>query len=159
VPPPSQIARPLLHTVHVLTFVFLLVTGLLLFIPDLRALVVGGYSLLIKGAHRWGGVAFLVLPVMIVLRFGIGSVVLRPVRHTVRTAGQAMHFGVTVAMSVLLTVSGFVIWGKALLTESVVDASVWVHDALTYVAIILLVLHLVEVATTALLTRLGVLTE
>ncbi len=159
VPPPSPLARPLLHTVHLLTFVVLLATGLLLLVPDLRALATGGYSLLIKEVHRWGGIAFLALPVVVVLRNGLGSIVVRPARHTVRTVWQAMHVGITVIMSALLIGSGFLIWGKAALPETILDASIWVHDTFTYVALVLLGMHLVEVAVAALLARVGVLTD
>lgn len=149
----SALARPLLHTAHLLTFTVLLVTGLLLYVPGLRAAVTGGYSLLIRDTHRWGGVAFAALPVMIVLRFGVRNVFVPPAQRTLRTFWQGLHVAITVLMAAVFTVSGFVLWGKRLVTESLLEASRSAHDGLTYVAAILVAAHLLEVGLAAVVAR------
>ena len=92
----TALARPLLHTAHLLTFALLFATGLLLFLPGLRGAVTGGHSLLIRNAHRWGGVAFVVLPLLIMLRFGVRSLAAAPAARTLRTLWQGGHVGLTV---------------------------------------------------------------
>ena len=149
----AALARPVLHTAHVLTFALLLATGLLLLLPTLRATLTGGYSLLIRDTHRWGGIAFAVLPVAIVLYFGARAVFVAPARRTWRTLWQGAHVGVTAAMGMLFTLTGFVIWWKRSLPDAIVDPSRSVHDGLTYVAIVLVGVHLVEVALAALVAR------
>jgi cytochrome b subunit of formate dehydrogenase len=149
----ASLARPLLHAVHVVTFTVLLATGLLLFLPGLRAEVVGGYSLVIRQAHRWGGVAFMVLPLLVVVRFGARSVFVAPSQRTLRTLWQGMHVAVTLGMGGVFTFTGFVIWGKRLLPELIVESSRLTHDWLTYAAAVLVMVHLVEVGLAALLAR------
>jgi len=152
---PSPIARPLLHTVHLLTFVVLLATGLLLFIPDLRAAATGGYSLFIREAHLWVGVAFLVLPLLVIIRYGTRSILVAPADLTLRTRLKGLHLVVTVLLAALLTLSGFALWADSFMPDAVLDASRSLHDWLTYAAIFLLAIHILEVGVAALVERLG----
>lgn len=154
----AALARPLVHTVHVLTFAVLLATALLLLLPTLRATLTGGYSLLIRDTHRWGGVAFAVLPVAMVLYFGGRVVFAAPAHRTWRTVWQGAHVGVTLLLGVVFTLTGFVIWWKRSLPEALVDTSRSVHDGLTYVAIVLVGAHLVEVAAATLVARVRAIT-
>ncbi len=154
----AALARPLVHTVHVLTFAALLATALLLLLPTLRATLTGGYSLLIRDTHRWGGVAFAVLPVAMVLYFGARAVFVAPAQRTWRTVWQGAHVGVTLLLGVVFTLTGFVIWWKRWLPDGLVDTSRSVHDGLTYVAIVLVGAHLLEVALAALVARVQAIT-
>jgi len=147
------LARPLLHTTHLVTFAVVFVTGLLLLLPNLRAAVTGGYSLLIKDVHRWGGVAFAALPLLVIVRFGPRSIFAAPLERTPRALWQGVHVTITVAMTVIFTLSGLLIWWKRWIPMPVADTSHLVHDALTYAAAGLLALHLVEVGTAVLLVR------
>ncbi len=145
--------RPLLHSVHVVTFGVLLATGLLLLLPGLRGAITGGYSQWIRDGHRWGGVAYAVLPLLICLRFGVRDLVPRPAVRTLRTVWQAIHTGITVLMGILFTVTGAVIWARRSMPENLVEASHTIHDLLTYAAIVLVATHLVEIGLAALVER------
>jgi len=147
------LARPLLHTVHLITFSILLFSGLLLFVPGLRAALTGGYSQLIRDAHRWAGVAFVVLPVAVVLACGPRTIFIVPAERTLRTLWQGLHTGITWVMGAIFTVTGFAIWDKRLLPVSVMDGSRDVHDWLTYAAAALVAIHLVEVGLASVLAR------
>lgn len=150
----SQIARPLVHAVHLLTFLVLFVTGLLLLVPDLRSAITGGYSQVVRESHRWGGVAFFVLPLLVILRFGVRSVFAPPAERTLRSLWQGLHVAVTVVTGVLFTVTGFVLWAKQAVPESLLDHSRDLHDWLTWAVGLLVLLHLVEVGVAALVGRL-----
>jgi Ni,Fe-hydrogenase I cytochrome b subunit len=150
---PPAVARPLLHTVHLLTFALLFATGVLLAVPGLRAAVTGGYSLLIGNVHRWGGVAFAALPAAVGLRFGVRTVFTAPDAWTSRALWQGLHVAVTVFISLLFTATGVVLWGKRTLPESIVEASHSVHGWLTYAAGVLLAVHLLEVGLAAIVGR------
>lgn len=145
--------RPLLHTVHLVTFVVLFATGLLLFVPELRAWTTGGYSLFIRRLHFWTGAASIVLPLAVLLRFGAAS--LRQATHgkSLRSMLKGAHFAITVAITVLFAVTGLVIWPADFPYESLVDASRTAHGWLTYVAAALLTLHLGQVAVAATIAR------
>jgi cytochrome b subunit of formate dehydrogenase len=147
------LARPLLHTIHLLTFVLLFVSGLLLLLPNLRAAITGGYSLVIRNTHRWGGIAFTALPILIIARFGPRAIFSAPPQRTLRTAWQGAHVMVTLVMGGIFALTGFVIWAKRLAPESLVDASQLTHDWLTYAAGLLVAAHLVEIGMAALIAR------
>ena len=148
------LARPLLHTAHLLTFTVLLGTGLLLFVPGLRGVLVGGYSLIIRQSHRWGGVAFVLLPAAILLRVDVRRVFAPVTQRSLRAAWQGLHVTLTLLTSLLLTVTGFVLWGKHLLPEALVDRSMQVHDWLTYAVVGFVGAHLLEVGVSGVVTRL-----
>jgi len=147
------LARAVLHTAHLFTFALLLLSGLLLLIPGLRSVITGGYSLVIRETHRWGGVAFVALPALIVLGTGTRTVFAARTQHTAKAVWQRLHVAVTVLMSIVFTATGFALWTKALLPEPFLDTSLLLHDWLTYGAIALLGAHLFDVGLSALVAR------
>jgi len=148
------LARALLHTVHLATATLLFGTGLLLMFPTLRVQVTGGHSLLIRDAHRWGGVAFAVVPVVIVAVAGVRTTFAAPAVRTLRALWQGAHLGVTIAMGTVFTLTGVAIWEARRLPESLADLSRVAHDWLTWVLALLVAAHLAEVGFAALWTRL-----
>lgn len=144
---PRSLVRPLLHTVHLLTFGLLFATGLLLMAPALRAAITGGYSHLLRSIHWWGGVAFVVLPLSIAAWFGPRSLA-PPHREEprARRLWQLLHLALTVGMSLAFAVTGFVIWARRSLPDVLVDPCVLLHEWLTWAAAALLGVHLAEVA-------------
>ncbi len=148
------LTRSLLHMVHLVTAAILFATGVLLLLPALRAQVTGGHSLLIRDAHRWGGVAFAALPVAIVAAVGVRKVLVPPVERTVRALWQSIHFGLTIAMGVIFTLTGIAIWEARRIPEALGDASRVAHDWLTWVLAMLVAVHVVEVGVAAARTRL-----
>lgn len=147
------LARPLLHTAHLLTFALLFATGLLLFLPGLRGAVTGGHSLLIRNAHRWGGVAFVVLPLLIMVCFGVRSLAPAPAARTLRTLWQGSHVGLTVVMSGVFAFTGAAIWAQRFLPDAFCELCRATHDGLTYAAGLLVAAHLIEVGMAALVAR------
>lgn len=149
----SSTAKPLLHTVHVLTFVVLFGTGLLLFLPGLRAAVTGGYSQVIRSGHRWGGLAYAVLPLLVIARFGPRAVFMSPSHPSLRSRLQGAHTLVTYAVGVVFVLTGAVMWAKDSVSEALFDAAQTTHDGLTWAVAVLVALHLAEVSVTAVATR------
>ncbi|MBI3785203.1 MAG: hypothetical protein HY270_17565 [Deltaproteobacteria bacterium] len=147
------VSRVLLHTVHLLTFVAVFATGVLLFVPDLRAAVTGGHSLVIREAHRWGGVVFAGLPAVLIAMVGARKIFVAPGVPTLRTYWQRLHTAFTVFLTVVFTVTGFVLWGKRFAPEPILEMSRALHDGLTYAVAPLVGLHLCEVGVAALVER------
>ena len=152
---PAHLARPLLHTAHLLTFAVVFATGVLMLAPGLRAALVGGYSLLLREAHRWGGVAFAALPLAIIVSFGPRTLFAPPANRTARSLWQGLHVVLTVLMVVVFTVTGFILWGKRTFPETIVQGSVSAHEWLTYFAAAAVVIHLVDIGLAALMARLA----
>lgn len=151
---PSALARPVLHTLHLLTFAILLATGVLMISPELRTAFTGGYSLVIRRAHLWGGVAFAVLPAIVVFPLGMRNVFVATAERTPRTLWQGSHLIITIMIGAVFTATGLAIWEEGIVSESLADLSRSTHNWLTWVAAALLGLHLVEVGIASMVGRL-----
>jgi formate dehydrogenase subunit gamma len=147
----------LLHWVNAAGFLFLLVTGLILYLPRLSMLV--SRRQLIQSIHFWGGVAWLsALAVVVVLG---GRRLLATARELDSfdgddlrwlrggrapqgrfNAGQKINAILTAAFAILFGVSGLLLWFGEQDTRYRFASTVILHDGLMYVSLFLLVGHL-----------------
>jgi formate dehydrogenase subunit gamma len=152
----SRIER-LLHWLNALGFFFLLVTGLILYLPSLSVLV--ARRQLIQSLHFWSGVGWLAaLAAVVVLG---GRRLLRTARELESfdrddlnwlrgrkvaqgrfNAGQKINAALTAAFTVLFGVSGLLLWFGEQDTRLRFASTVILHDGLMYVSLALLVGHL-----------------
>ena len=148
----------LLHWVNAAGFFFLLVTGLILYLPSLSVLVSRRQT--VQGIHFWGGVGWLgALAAVVVLggrrmlatareieRFDDDD--LRWLRRRGRApqgrfnAGQKINAALTAAFAVLFGVSGLLLWFGEQDTRFRFASTVILHDGLMYVSLALLAGHL-----------------
>ncbi len=143
-------AQRALHAAHLLTFVALLATGLLLLFPELRAALIGGYSLVVRSVHCWVGVAFVVLPATVLAAGGLRALASAPTTVALRALWRRLHVWGTVLMGVLFTVTGAVLWVDAGVSEAFHDGSRATHNWLTWAGAGLLGVHLLELAASRL---------
>ena len=156
VPRFSRVER-LLHWVNALGFFFLLATGLILYLPRLSELVSRRQT--IQAYHFWGGVGWLgVLAVVVVLG---GRRMLATARELERfdrddlrwlrgrkapqgrfNAGQKINAALTAAFTILFGLSGLLLWFGEQDTRLRFASTVFLHDGLMYVSLVLLVGHL-----------------
>ena len=147
----------LLHWVNAAGFLFLLATGLILYLPRLSMLVSRRQT--IQGIHFWGGVGWLAtLAVVIVLG---GRRLLSTARELDTfdgddlrwlrgkggpqgrfNAGQKINAILTAAFTILFGVSGLLLWFGEQDTRYRFASTVILHDGLMYVSLLLLVGHL-----------------
>jgi formate dehydrogenase subunit gamma len=152
----SPIER-LLHWVNALGFFFLLVTGLILYVPRLSMLVSRRQT--IQGLHFWAGVGWLgVLAAVLVLGGRRLLATARELdtfdRDDLRwlrgrkapqgrfNAGQKINAVLTAAFTILFGVSGLLLWFGEQDTRLRFASTVILHDGLMYVSLLLLVGHL-----------------
>ena len=148
-----------IHWVNALGFLFLLATGLILYIPRLSIEV--GRRVFIQDAHFWGGVGW-VASLLIVAVLGDRRGVLRTAREldvferedvnwlrrrTPReqprfNAGQKLNAALTAAFLVLFLVSGLLLWFGEQDTRFRFASTVLLHDGLLYASLALLLGHL-----------------
>jgi formate dehydrogenase subunit gamma len=148
-----------LHWANAVFFLFLLATGLILYLPSLAADV--GRRPLVQSVHFWSGVAWVgVLAAIVVLgdrrglrrtareldgfdrddlRWLLGR---RPAPQGRFNAGQKLNTALTAAFTVLFLVSGLLLWFGERDTRYRFASTVVVHDGLMYVSLALLVGHL-----------------
>jgi formate dehydrogenase subunit gamma len=156
VPRFSRVER-LLHWVNALGFFFLLVTGLILYLPRLSMLV--SRRQLIQSIHFWGGVGWLAALAAVVLLGGrrllatareldtFDSDDLRWLRGRGGpqgrfNAGQKINAILTAAFAVLFGVSGLLLWFGEGDTRYRFASTVILHDGLMYVSLVLVAGHL-----------------
>jgi formate dehydrogenase subunit gamma len=147
----------LLHWVNAAGFLFLLVTGLILYLPRLSMLV--SRRQLIQSIHFWGGVAWLSALAVVVVLGGRRLVTtareldsfdsddLRWLRGGKApqgrfNAGQKINAILTAAFAILFGVSGLLLWFGEQDTRYRFASTVILHDGLMYVSLFLLVGHL-----------------
>jgi formate dehydrogenase subunit gamma len=134
-----------LHWVNATGFLFLLATGLVLYLPRLSSLV--GRRPLMKDLHFWGGIGWLSALALVAL-LGDRRGLLRTARELDRlehdrfNVGQKVNAILTAAFTVLFLVSGLFLWLGERDTRFRFASTVTLHDALLYVSLILLVGHL-----------------
>ncbi len=102
-----------LHWVNALCFLFLLATGLVLYLPSLAVLV--GRRPLIKDMHAWSGVGWICALVLVVV-LGDRRGLLRTARDLERlqpsrlNVGQKVNAILMASFTVLFLVSGLLLW-------------------------------------------------
>ena len=150
-------AERLLHWVNAAGFLFLLATGLILYLPSLSMLVSRRQT--IQGIHFWGGVGWLgALAAVVVLglrrllatareieRFDEDDLRWLRGRRTPQgrfNAGQKVNAILTAAFTVLFGISGVLLWVGEGDTRFRFASTVILHDGLMYVSLLLLVGHL-----------------
>ena len=163
-PRPARLARftvteRLLHWTHAAAFLVMLATGLVLYLPGLSAEV--GRRPLVKDIHWWTAVSWAGALALIVLA-GNRRALARTVREIdlfsrddrrwLRgdrlvpqgrfNAGQKVNAILTAAFAVLFAVSGALLWLGERNHDYRLDGTVFLHDALMYVSVALLIGHL-----------------
>lgn len=139
--------RAIFHGILAATFFFLTATGFLLFLPEFRGAVTGGYVGALRQWHRWVGVAFIVLPLPLLIRISVNAY--RRERTSRRRGRQWLfqwrlaHASFTVLTTVLFAVTGLMVWWKVLFPLAVVDGALIMHRWLTYVSCVAFGAHLV----------------
>jgi formate dehydrogenase subunit gamma len=148
-----------LHWANAAFFLFLLATGLVLYLPSLAVQV--GRRPLVQSVHFWSGIAWVSVLVLIVLlgdRRGIARTARevdrfdgddlrwltgrRPAPQGRFNAGQKVNTALTAAFTVLFLVSGVLLWVGERNTSFRFASTVVLHDGLMYVSLALLVGHL-----------------
>ncbi len=149
----------LLHWIHALAFFVLLGSGLVLYLPLLAGDV--GRRPLIKDIHFWTGISW-AGAILLVAVLGNRRALIDTAREidrfdrddrrflTGRTnapqgrfnAGQKVNAILTAAFAALFAVSGFLLWYGERDTRFRLPGTVFLHDALMYVSLVLLTGHL-----------------
>ena len=147
-----------LHWANAAFFLFLLATGLILYLPSLSVAV--GRRPLVQSVHFWSGVAWIAVLAAIVL-LGDRRGILRAAREIDRfdrddlrwlggrsapqgrfNAGQKLNAALTAAFTLLFLVSGLLLWFGERDTRLRFASTVVLHDGLMYVSLVLLIGHL-----------------
>jgi len=137
--------RRLLHTVHAVTSLLLIGTGVLIHWPELRLEVLGGYGLALASLHEWTGLVFIVAPLL-----SLGLVARPLVRDLGARLGppdppswRKLHIVLTLLLSAVLTVSGVALWLQAHLPARLADLALDAHVWMSWALAISIPLHLV----------------
>jgi formate dehydrogenase subunit gamma len=148
-----------LHWANAVFFLFLLATGLILYLPSLAVEV--GRRPLVQSVHFWSGVAWIGVLAAIAVggdRRGIVRAAReidsfdaddvrwlmhrKPAPQGRFNAGQKINTALTAAFTVLFLVSGLLLWFGERNTSLRFASTVVLHDGLMYVSLALLVGHL-----------------
>jgi cytochrome b subunit of formate dehydrogenase len=137
--------RRALHHLYTLVTLLLIVTGLLLSEPDLRARLVGGYGREILDLHIWVGVGFVVIPVLALLAAArpLGRDLRRRLGPPDGVTWRKVHTVFTLVAGAALGLSGVLLWLDPGMPLAVVDILLVVHEWTMWPLIAALAAHLV----------------
>ena len=133
------------HWVNALGFLWLVATGLILYLPSLSVLV--QRRPLVKDMHFWGGVGWISSLALVAL-LGDRRGLLRAARELERfdhdrlNVGQKVNAILMAAFTILFFVSGMLLWLGERDTRYRFGSTVVVHDGLMFTALALFVGHL-----------------
>ena len=134
-----------LHWVNATGFLFLLATGLILYLPRLSSLV--GRRPLVKDLHFWGGLGWVAALALVALLGDTRGLVhtareLEVLRHDRFNPGQKVNAIVTAAFTLLFLVSGLLLWLGERDHSFQLASTVTLHDALLLASLVLFAGHL-----------------
>jgi formate dehydrogenase subunit gamma len=149
----------LLHWVHAAAFFVLLGSGLVLYLPSLSSAV--GRRPLVKDVHFWTAVSW-AGAIVLIAALGNRRALARTVReidvfdrddrrflagrtHSPQgrfNAGQKVNAIFTAAFALLFWISGLLLWYGERDTRFRLPGTVFLHDALMYVSVVIVVGHL-----------------
>jgi formate dehydrogenase subunit gamma len=149
----------MLHWVHASAFFVLLGSGLVLYLPSLSSAI--ARRPLIKDIHFWTGISW-AGAILLVSMVGNRRALLATIReidlfdrddrrflagrvHSPQgrfNAGQKVNAILTAAFAVLFFVSGLLLWYGERDTRFRLDGTVFLHDALMYTSVVIVVGHL-----------------
>ena len=154
----SRTARTL-HWANAAFFLFLLATGLALYLPSLSILV--GRRPLMQSLHFWSGIVWVIVLAAIVLggdRRGVARTASeidgfdgddlrwltgrKPAPQGRFNAGQKLNTILTAAFMLLFLISGLLLWFGERNTQLRFASTVVLHDGLMYASLVLLIGHL-----------------
>ncbi len=137
--------RRALHFVVALTALVLIVTGIPLWDPDLRARLLGGYGREILEVHLWFGWVFVVAPLL--AAFAAARPLLRDMARRFGPpdppyAWRKVHILSTLVLTFLLSASGVLLWSDLEMPLVLLDAGSEVHLIATWVLLGLIPVHI-----------------
>ncbi len=134
-----------LHALHAVAGLALVVTGLLILLPDLRSSTLGGYGREVGLVHVYLGLLFAVAPVLAWMWVPRG--LLAGSWERIRQQGpgatwRRAHIVVTLVASAALSLSGVIMWLGTDLPTAIWDATDQVHVVCHWVVTLSLPVHL-----------------
>jgi len=153
------VTERLLHWVHAAAFFVLLGSGLVLYLPSLSTAV--ARRPLVKDVHFWTGISW-AGAILLVALLGNRRAIAATIREIDRfdrddarflagrtsspqgrfNAGQKVNAILTAAFAVLFFASGLLLWLGEQDTRFRLDGTVFLHDTLMYLSVVIVVGHL-----------------
>jgi cytochrome b subunit of formate dehydrogenase len=137
------LVRHALHHVYAAVAIVLMVTGVFLTLPDLRARVIGGYGREILDIHLWVGWVFLATPPVALLLGRRDLLAALRERLSEGRAWRRAHMASVVIAGFLLGLTGIVLWLDLELSRTLADLVSNVHEWLSWFVIAELCVHVV----------------
>ncbi len=135
--------RSWLHNTNVTLAIILTLTGAFIMFPDLRAAVIGGYGRELGVVHLWVGWAFILFPLGFLLKSKmLWQDTMRRLTPKTPVKWRKINLGFTLAFVALINITGLVLWLDEWVSLFVLDAALWVHQALTYIFMGTFAVHL-----------------
>lgn len=135
--------RSWLHSGNAAIAFALLITGLLMMFPDFRSKMIGGFGRELGLVHRWVGWAFFAFPLLFL---PAAKILWNDMKKRLSTKTpvrwRKINLGFAIVFAVGINLSGVVLWFNDQVPLFILDASLFLHQVLTFAFIISLSVHL-----------------
>jgi len=137
------LVRHVLHHVYAATAIVLMVTGVFLTLPDLRASMIGGYGREILDLHLWAGWLFLAAPPVALLLGRRDLLAALRERLSEGHAWRRFHMASVLIAGFVLGLTGIALWLDLELSRTLADLVSNTHELLSWFVIAELGVHVV----------------
>lgn len=137
------LVRHALHHVYAATAIVLMITGVFLTLPDLRARMIGGYGREILDLHLWAGWLLLAAPPLALLLGRRDLLAALRERLTDGRAWRRFHMASVLIAGFVLAATGIALWLDLELSRALADLVSNTHELLSWFVIAELGAHVV----------------
>ncbi len=130
------------HWGHTLLVLILLVTGALIFFPEVRLFLFSGYSLVFSQTHRYSGALYIPVTfafIAIALKNGNKR---RDIPAGIMS-WKRTHIKILFITTIAFALSGISLWFSTLVSTRLLDVSAIIHQVFTLILLMILLLHLI----------------
>lgn len=135
--------RSWLHNGNVILSFTLLITGLLMMFPDFRSQLIGGFGRELGLVHLWVGWGFLAFPLLFLpVAKTLWSETQKRLSTKTPMRWRKVNLGFALAFAIGINLTGVILWWNDQVPLFVLDASLLLHQILTFAFIVSLSVHL-----------------
>ncbi len=140
---PARIRR-LVHDTNATAALVLLLSGILISYPDLRAMLLGGYGNQLSDIHIWAGWTFAVVPLLgfFYKRKEIAANLQRRLRSGRKNMLRRAHLAGSLLCGTIFAITGIVMWWETGVPLIVLDSMLEVHIWLAWLMGATLLAHI-----------------
>jgi len=140
---PAELRRHV-HDINAALATVLVFSGFLITYPELRAKTLGGFGHQVSDIHTWTGWAFVIVPLLALAVHGPALIanLKQRIFETQKTGWRKFHLCFSLALGVIFSITGVLMWWQTGIPYVVLDLAADVHLWLTWILCASVTVHI-----------------